>query len=178
MERVEAGPHAHGVMPHHGKRPPHQSPQNALPESERKNVALAREQPGHRDSADPRERNENRIRPMKRGKDRTRNQGSAHRTFGCGEKTISYVGIQPHLLEKAKGQVAKEMFRNPVMVERSMQTTKNEAHDAKTNDEWHKDDCRAFGGIPQIVRPPTNRFWSVPVKHEAGGQPNGKHDPR
>src|SRR5437879_10579755 len=75
MKVIETGPHAHSVMPGDRNGPPNQSSQDTLPESERENVALAHEQPGHRDTAYTRERNKNRIRPMKRGKDRTRNQG-------------------------------------------------------------------------------------------------------
>jgi len=99
MKVIETGPHAHSVMPRDRKGPPHQTSQDTLPESERENVALAQEQPGHRHTAYTRERNKNRIRPMKRGKDRTRNQGSAHRTIRCGEETIGDVGTQPHLLK-------------------------------------------------------------------------------
>src|SRR6202171_885741 len=118
MEMIETRPHAHGMMPRDRKSPPNQTAQNGLPKSERKNVAFTREHPGHRDSADPGERNEYRIRQMKRGKDRTGFQGCAHRTLCCGEKAIGCVGIQPHLLEKAKGHVAKEVLQYQVLVER------------------------------------------------------------
>src|SRR5467141_1058640 len=133
MEMIEARPHAHSVMPRHRKGPPNQTAQNGLPKSEGKNIALTREHPGHRDSADPGERNEYRIRPMKRGKDRAGDQGCAHGTFCCSEKAIGCVGIQPHLLEKAKGHIAKEVLGNQVMVERPVQTTKNEPHEAKSD---------------------------------------------
>src|SRR5882762_4198988 len=163
MEMIETRPYAHGVMPRDRKGPPNKTAQYGLAKSEGKNVALTREHPGHRDSADPGERNEHRIRPMKRGKDRTGNQGGAQRTFCCGEK--------------AKGHIAKEMLRNQVMFERPVQTTKNGPHEAKSNSKRSEQHCRAFGGIPQIIRPPSKRSWSVPVQHKAGDQPNGKHDP-
>jgi len=63
------------------------------------------------------------------------------------------------------------------MVERAMQTTKNQAQKAKSDDEWHKDDSRTFGRLPKIIRPPAKRLGSVLVQHKAGGQPNGKHRP-
>ena len=115
---------------------------------------------------------------MKRGKDRTGYQGRAHRTFCCSEKAIGCVGIQSYLLEKAKGHIAKEMLGNQVMVERPVQTTKNEPHEAKSNSKRSEDRCRAFGGIPKIIRSPSKLFGGVPVQHKAGDQPNGKHDPR
>src|SRR5258706_2943808 len=171
MEMIETWSHAHGVMPRHREGPPNKTAQYGLPKSEWKNVALTREHPGHRYSADPGERNEYRIRPMKRGKDRTGYQGRAHGTFCCGEKAIGCVGIQPHLLEKAKGHIAKEMLGNQVMVERPVRTTKNEPHEAKSDSKRSEQHCRAFGGIPQIIRPPSKRSWSVPVQHKAGDQP-------
>ena len=36
------------------------------------------------------------------------------------------------------------------MVERAMQTTKNQAQKAKSDDEWHKDDSRTFGRLQKL----------------------------
>src|SRR5712671_3740892 len=135
MKVIEARSHAHGVMPSDRKRPPDQSAQNALADRQRKNVALARKQPGHRNAANPGKRNEHRIRPMKRGKDGARNQRSARRTVCCVEKTIGRVGIQSHLLEKAKCHVAKEMFRRQEMADGAVQTAKSQTHSTKPDDE-------------------------------------------
>src|SRR6266566_7652903 len=88
MEMIEAGTHAHGVMPRGGERPPHQCAENTLADGEGKNVSLPSEEPGHRDSTDPGERNENWIRPMERGKDRASHQRRQHGAIQCGEKAI------------------------------------------------------------------------------------------
>ncbi len=174
---VEPWSNAHGVMPGDWKCPPHQRPQNALKESERENVALAREKPRHCCSADPRKWNEHGVRPMERGEKRTRDQGSAHRVIRCSEKTTGDVGIQPHLLEKAKGHVAEEMFRDEEMAEWAMQSAETNSYDTECADAGQEDYCRALGSGPQIVCAPAERLRRVLVENKTGAEPNGENNP-
>ena len=99
MEMIESRPHAHGVMPRSWKSPPHQGSENALAGSERENVALAGEKPGHCYSADPRERHQDRIRPVQRRKDGSCQERRTDATLRRGKQPIGQEGIQPHLLE-------------------------------------------------------------------------------
>src|SRR5260370_4329978 len=79
MEVIETRPQAHGVMPRHWKRPPDHSAQNALPDGERNDVAFAGKEPRHGDSADEGERNQDWIRPVKRGENCAREQRGTQR---------------------------------------------------------------------------------------------------
>ena len=69
MEGIVAGADAHGVVPGDGESPEDEGAENGLAEDERKNVALAREEPAHGGAADERERNDDRIWPMKGGEE-------------------------------------------------------------------------------------------------------------
>jgi len=69
VERIVAGADAHGMVPGDGERPENKGAENGLAEDERKNVALAREEPAHGRAADERERNEDAIWPMKGGEE-------------------------------------------------------------------------------------------------------------
>src|SRR5260370_23843213 len=69
VEGIVARANAQGVVPRDRERPQDECAENRLTHYERKNVALAREQPAHRRAADKREWNEHRIRPMKGGEE-------------------------------------------------------------------------------------------------------------
>src|SRR5260370_36768886 len=109
MEVIETRPHAHGVMPRDRKRPPNQSAENTLPNSKWNNVAIARKKPCHGDSSDESERNQHGIRPMKRGKNCSREQRGARRAARRSEKAVRWIGIQPTLLEQAKSHIPKKL---------------------------------------------------------------------
>src|SRR6266436_190621 len=160
MKVIEARSHAHGVMPSDRKRPPDQSAQNALADRQRKNAALARKQPGHCNAANPGKRNEHRIRPMQRGKNRACNQRGARRTICCAHKAISCVGIQTYLLKQAKCHVAEKMFRRQQAIEGAVQTTESQTHKAKPEDEGHEHWRRAFWKCPCAAQ-----SW-LPAKRE------------
>src|SRR2546430_2268709 len=112
MECVEAWSHAHGMMPRDRKRPPNQSAENALPNGKWNNVAIAGKEPCHGDSPDESERNQHGIRPMNRGKDCAGEQRGSRRGARRSEKPVRQVGIQPNLLEQAKGHIPKKMLRS------------------------------------------------------------------
>src|SRR5712664_1335550 len=88
VERIKARPDAHPMMPRDRECPRHQGTKNGLKDSERENVAFAGEEPGHRGPANPRNRNQHRIGPMKRPEDGAGDERGAGRTIRCGEKTV------------------------------------------------------------------------------------------
>ncbi len=148
MESVEARPDAHGVMPRNRKRPPNQSAQNSLPNGERNDVAFARKEPGHRDSADKGERNQHGIRPMKRRKNCACEQRGAHRAIRRSQEPVRQIGIQPHLLEQAKGHIPQKMFGNEEMVHGEMHCAEQDSREAKPRDAGSKKDGGPFRGRP------------------------------
>jgi hypothetical protein len=178
MERIKSRSHAHGVMPRHRERPPHQSPQSPLRNRQRNNVAVASEEPGHCCSPDERQRNENRIRPMEPSKDGAGKKTSADAIFGSRKKSIGEKGIQPYLLKQAKRHVTKEVFGDQKMAGRAMESTEKKAQDTESRHQWDENHTGPQGGAPQIVSPPAKRLGSVSVNEEADQQPDGKHDPR
>lgn len=177
MERVETRPHAHSVMPRNRKRPPNQSAQNSLPNGERNDVAFARKEPGHRDSADKGERNQHGIRPMKRGKNCACQQRGARRAIRCSQEPVCQIGIQPHLLEQAKGHIPQKMFGNEEMVHGAMQCAEKDYRKAKPREAGSEKDGGPYCGRPQVVGPPSNGFRSVPVEHDTDDHPNGENQP-
>jgi len=130
MKVVEARSDAHRMMPGDGKRPPNYRSQYSLADSERKDVALAREKPSHGASANPSEGNQHRVGPMESGENRSRNQGSSHGAhIGC-EEPIGDAGVQPYLLEQAEKHVPKEALWNEQVADWAMQPTKKKSNDA------------------------------------------------
>src|ERR1700694_1257424 len=99
MEMIESRPDAHCVMPRSWKCPPDQDSENAMADSERDNVALADEKPGHGYSANPGERHQDGIRPVQRRKDGSCYERSADAARRRSKQPIGQEGIQPHLLE-------------------------------------------------------------------------------
>ena len=116
MEVIVTRPHAHGVMPRNRKRPPNQSAQNSLPNGEWNDIAIAGKEPRHGDSPDEGERNQHGIWPVKRRKNCAYKQRGTRRAACCCKEPVRQIGIQPHLLEQAKGHIPKKMPGHEEMI--------------------------------------------------------------
>jgi len=101
-EVIEAWTDAHGVMPGQRECPPNNRAEDALPDGEREDVSFLGENPGHQRSADQRDRNENRIRPVKQAEEGADNQRNPKRITPSGEKAIGNHRIEGDLLQKAE----------------------------------------------------------------------------
>src|SRR6266403_86325 len=178
MKVIEARSDSHRMMPGNRKRPPNYRSQNSLANSERKDVALACEKPSHRASANPSERNQHGVGPMKRGENRSRNQRSYRGARISCEEPIGDAGVQPDLLEQAEKHVPKEALWNEHVGDRAMQPTKKKSNDAQADPERQEDHNGLFCGNPQIVHSPAEGLWSVSVQNKADNEPGRKNKPR
>jgi len=148
MKVVKARSDTHRMMPSDGKRPPNYRSQNSLTDSERKDVALAREKPSHGASANPSEGNQHGVGPMEHGENRSRNQGSSRGAHVGSEEPIGEAGVQPDLLEQAEKHVPKEALRNEQVAGQAMQPTEKKSNDAQRNPERQEDHNGLFCGNP------------------------------
>jgi len=148
MKVVEARPDAHRMMPGDRKRPPNYRSQNSLTDSERKDVALAREKPSQGASANPSEGNQHGVGPMERGENRSRNQGSSRGANIGSEEPIGDAGVQPDLLEQTEKHVSKESLWNEQAASRAMQPAKKKSNDAQADPERQEDHNGFFCGNP------------------------------
>jgi len=148
MKVVEAGSDTHRMMPDDRKRPPNYRSQDSLADSERKDVALAREKPSHGATANPSEGNQHGVGPMERGENCSRNQGGSGGANVGSEEPIVEAGVQPDLLEQAEKHVPEEAPWNEHVVDRSMQAIKKKSNDAQRNPEREEDRNGLFCGNP------------------------------
>src|SRR5579864_6917394 len=96
------------MMPRDGESPPHERAKNRLPDGERKNITFFPEQPSHQRAPNQSNRHEDRIRPVERGEEKTRDERNTHRAVECSEEAIGDKRIQSDLLQQTEEQVAEE----------------------------------------------------------------------
>src|SRR5258708_6860082 len=177
MECVETRSHTHAVMPCQWKRPPNKCAQNALSNSERNDVAIARKEPSHGGSPDEGERNQQGIGPVEPSKNNSCQQRTGRGTAYHGEEAVCQIGIQRYLLEQTEPHVPKEMLEIEVMTQRAMQRAEANSHEKQPHDATGEERRGPFCCGPQIISPPSHCFRSVSVSQETGKHPNGKDQP-
>src|SRR2546427_13208822 len=123
MEVIVTRAYAHGVMPRDRKRPPNQSAQNSLPNSEWNDVAIAGKEPRHGGSPGEGKRNQHRIWPVKRRKNCACKQRGRRWALRFSKQPAHHLRSPSHLLVKANSARPLKMLQLEVMAYGVMQCT-------------------------------------------------------
>src|SRR6266581_3381682 len=108
---VVAGPDTHRVMPGERKRPPNKSAKKSLAQHQRKNVAIASEQPTHHGSPDECKRHQHGVGPVQRSKQQATCESGHLAAPQSLQQAVHGYGLQSDLLQKAEGKVSSKALR-------------------------------------------------------------------
>ena len=159
-------------MPGDGESPEDESAKDGLAKDERKNVALAGEEPAHGRAAKQCQRNEDGVGPMKGREKQASNDGCDIGAGECAEQAVHGHGLQRDLLQRAKSEISDEAMRLDEVSGQAMQSSEGDAYTNQSNDEDKKDRSGELRGGLQIIRAPSERFGIVAMQEKAEQEPN------
>src|SRR5271157_2967940 len=166
------------MVPRHRKRPPHQRPQNRLPQRQRQNIPFARKQPRHRHPAHECQRHQHRIRPVQPSKQNARQQRRRRRLLQRRQQTVRQKRIERHLLQHTKREIPHELPRLAQVCWQPLQHPQKQSRAAnrraRRRKKHHRTPCRR----PKIVPAPSHHLRCVPPQQKTRHQPHHEHPPR